>query len=408
MNQRSLFPFLLLIVFLACLAGFSSALLLVSRSPALVSVLSEPTATPTVTPTTPPTAAPSPTAIPTPPPSDSTPPAVVDSEQRLIELYHNVSPAVVNITTRLLRYDFFYRPIPESGVGSGFVWDEQGHILTNYHVVEDAENIEVSFDNDMVLPAEVVGADPPNDLAVIKVEALPTGVKPLPLGDSAALQVGQTVVAIGNPFGQFQRTLTTGVISALGRTIQLDEERTLRGVIQTDADINRGNSGGPLLDSSGRVIGITSAIFSPTGSNAGVGLAIPIDKAKRLVPVLIAEGRYDHPWLGIERLGYALNAYLAETLGLPVDHGLLIARLYRDSPAVGAGIRAYTHEVIVGHQRVYAGGDILTAIDGRPLKSWEDLEAYLEEEVEVGQTVTLEIWREGQVVEIEVEVGAQP
>jgi len=400
MTQRSVYPFLAIIVLLACLAGFSFGLLLVSRSPALVALLRPATVTPT------PTLTPHPTATLIPPPVVT--PQVVDPEQRLIQLYQGSSPSVVNITTSVLRYDFFFRAVPESGTGSGFVWDEQGHILTNYHVVEDAQDIEVSFDDDMVLPAELVGADPPNDIAVIKVAELPTGAGPLPLGDSLSLQVGQTVVAIGNPFGQFQRTLTTGVISALDRTIELDEERILRGVIQTDADINRGNSGGPLLDSKGRVVGITSAIFSPTGSNAGVGLAIPINKAKRLVPVLITEGRYDHPWLGIERLGYALNAYMAESLGLSVDHGLLIARIYRDSPALRAGIQPFTHEAIVGHQRVYAGGDILTAIDDVSVRSWEDLEAYLAEEVEVGQRVKLEIWREGQLIQIEVEVGVEP
>jgi S1-C subfamily serine protease len=254
----------------------------------------------------------------------------------------------------------------------------------------------------------VVGADPANDLAVIKVDNPPAEVHPLPLADSDALKVGQIVVAIGNPFGRFQRTMTTGIISALDRTIRVGEGRVLRRVIQTDADINRGNSGGPLLDSSGRVIGVISAIYSPTGANAGVGLAIPINKAKRVAPVLIEKGRFAHPWLGIEHLGYEIKPYLAQSLGLPVDQGLLIARIYENSPAWQAGIRPANEEVILGNYRYLVGGDIITAIDGIPLKSWEDLDAYLQENTEVGQAVTLDVIRDGQTMQIDVVLGEQP
>ncbi|RME82934.1 MAG: PDZ domain-containing protein [Caldilineae bacterium] len=402
-NRTLLTCLLFMVLAVACGLGLVGGAVVAGRVPAVQMLLATPTPLP---PTPAPTATPFPTPTPLPPPPSGQ--SYLDPEQRLIQLYRDASPAVVNINTQILRRDFFFGIIPESGSGSGFVWDEAGHILTNYHVIEGAQTIEVSFGDDLVFPAEVVGSDPPNDLAVLRVEQLPPGVSPLPLGDSDALQVGQTAVSIGNPFGQFQRTLTAGVISALNRTIQLDEERVLRGVIQTDADINRGNSGGPLLDSSGRVIGITTAIFSPTGANAGVGLAIPINKAKRVVPVLIQEGRYRHPWLGIEHLGYALNSTLARVLDLPVDHGLLIARVYRNSPAQRAGIRTATREVIIGNRRFLIGGDVLTAIDGVPLKTWEDLDAYLQEETEVGQTVTLEIVRDGRPMSLQVEVGEEP
>ncbi|MDH7486994.1 MAG: trypsin-like peptidase domain-containing protein [Anaerolineae bacterium] len=328
------------------------------------------------------------------------------SEQRVIAIYRRVSPAVVNITSKILRQSFFWGVYPEEGSGSGFLWDEEGHIITNYHVVEDAQTIEVSFGEDVVMPARIVGVDPPNDLAVLWVETLPEGVEPIPLGSSADLQVGQMTLAIGNPFGQFERTLTTGVISALNRTLEVESGRVLRRVIQTDAAINRGNSGGPLLDSQGRLIGINTAIVSPSGASAGVGLAIPVDTAKRVVPELIAHGRYRHPWLGV--LGYSITPALADALNLPVRQGLLVAQFYRGSPALGAGLRGATGEVILGNRRLYVGGDIITAIDGQPLRTWEDLYAYLELETRVGQTVELTIWRGEQQLTLTVQLVEEP
>jgi S1-C subfamily serine protease len=316
-------------------------------------------------------------------------------EARRIRVYEQVSPAVVNITTQVLRSDFFWGSFPEEGSGSGFLWDVQGHIVTNYHVVEGVRDISVSFGEDVNLPATVIGIDPTNDLAVIKVDAPPAGVQPVEVGESAGLKVGQTAIAIGNPFGQFERTMTQGIISAINRTIET-ERTVLRGVIQTDAAINRGNSGGPLLDSNGRLIGVNSAIYSPTGTSAGVGLAIPVDKVRRVVPALIENGRYPHPWLGIEELGYEVSPALARALRLPVEQGLLIARLYDNSPAAKAGIRGAQEEVILGNRRYLVGGDILTAIDDRPLARWEDLSAFLEESAGVGQTVRLTVLRGSQ------------
>jgi S1-C subfamily serine protease len=328
-------------------------------------------------------------------------------EARRIAVYERVSPAVVNVTTQVLRSSFFWGTVPEEGSGSGFLWDREGHIVTNYHVVQGAQKVEVSFGGDATLPATVIGADPINDLAIIKVDSVPAGVEPMEAGSSANLRVGQTAIAIGNPFGQFERTLTVGVISALNRTIETDTT-VLRGVIQTDAAINRGNSGGPLLDSSGRLIGVNSAIYSPTGTSAGVGLAIPVDKVRRVIPVLLKEGHYPHPWLGIEGLGYELSSALARSLNLSVERGLLVARLYQDSPADQAGLRSARREVIVGNRRYLVGGDVITAVDGKPTAKWEDLNSYLEAHTEVGQTITLTIVRDGKEMTVKATLVDTP
>ncbi len=353
-------------------------------------------------------------ATPTPAPAPTTgaaPAAAVDSadsvEARRIAIYERAAPAVVNITTQVLRSGFFWGEYPEEGSGSGFLWDDQGHIVTNYHVIQGARRIEVAFGEELALPAEVVGADSMNDLAVLKVESVPAGVLPLEVGSSAELRVGQTAIAIGNPFGQFERTMTEGIVSAVNRTIET-QNSVLRGVIQTDASINRGNSGGPLLDFHGRLIGVNSAIYSPTGTSAGVGLAIPVDKVRRVVPALITEGRYPHPWLGLEELGYEISPALAQALDLPVESGLLVARLYRNSPADKAGIRSATDEVILGNRRYFVGGDIITAIDDRPLRAWEDLNAYLDEATEIGQTVVLRVVRDGEEMTIQAVLEDTP
>jgi len=328
-------------------------------------------------------------------------------EARRIAVYERVAPAVVNITTQALSTNFFFGTVPEEGSGSGFLWDTQGHIVTNNHVVAGAQQIAVSFGGDTSLPATVVGTDPINDLAVIKVDSVPDGVLPLDLGSSAGLKVGQTAIVIGNPFGQFERTMTQGIVSAINRTIQTDTT-VLRGVIQTDAAINRGNSGGPLLDSHGRLIGVNSAIYSPTGTSAGVGLAIPVDKVKLVVPVLIEKGRYPHPWLGVEGLGYELSPSLAQAFQLPVESGLLVAQVYQGSPADQAGVRSATNRVIYGNRRYLVGGDVITAIDGIKLATWDDLSAYLQEKTDVGQTVTLSIVRDGKETTVQATLADTP
>jgi S1-C subfamily serine protease len=329
------------------------------------------------------------------------------AERRVIEVYQRVAPSVVNITTQVLRRSFFFEVIPEEGAGSGFVLDTEGHILTNYHVIRGAQSVEVSFSDETVLPAEVVGTDPGNDLALLKVEALPELLVPVELGQSANLQVGQRAVAIGNPFGQFGRTLTTGVISALERTLQSPDGRMISGIIQTDAAINRGNSGGPLLDSAGRVIGINTAIFSPSGTSSGVGFAVPVDTIQRVLPDLTSLGRYRHPWLGI-RYAYALTPGLARALELPVEKGLLLVELYNRSPLDQADVRGAQREVILGNQRVYIGGDVLTAIDDRPVANLEELQILLDTHYQVDDVIRVTLIRGDREMTVKVTLIEEP
>ncbi len=353
-----------------------------------------------------PTATPPPTPLPN-------PLALIDAagldfaERRIVSVYERVSPSVVSITTQVMRQDFFFNVVPEEGSGSGFVLDKDGHILTNYHVIEGAERIEVAFGDQLSAPADVVGYDARNDVAVLKVNLPAAALEPVVLGESDNLQVGQWAIAIGNPFGQFGRTLTTGVISALGRTLQGTDGRTISGVIQTDAAINKGNSGGPLLDSSGRVIGINSAIFSPTGTSAGVGFALPVDTIKRMLPDLLSVGRYRHPWLGV-RYAYNITAGLAEVLKLPTNTGLLLVQLYETSPLAGADVLGAQRQDVIGNQRVYTGGDILIAADGQAITNLDQLESLLEKNYRVGDSVTLTIIREGQTKQVTVELVEEP
>ena len=329
------------------------------------------------------------------------------AERRIVSVYDHVSPSVVSITTQVMRQDFFFNVVPEEGSGSGFVLDKEGHILTNYHVIEGAERIEVAFGDQLSAPADVVGYDARNDVAVLKVNAPEAALEPVVLGESDNLQVGQWAIAIGNPFGQFGRTLTTGVISALGRSLQWPDGRSISGMIQTDASINKGNSGGPLLDSSGRVIGINSAIFSPTGTSAGVGFAVPIDTIKRMLPDLLSVGRYRHPWLGV-RYAYNITPGLAEVLKLPTNAGLLLVEIYSTSPLAGAGVLGAQRQDVIGNQRVYTGGDILIAVDGQAVTNLDQLESLLEKNYRVGDSVTLTIIREGQTKQVTVELVEEP
>ncbi len=351
-----------------------------------------------------PTLTPTPTSTPTPLPESSV--ELEPGEQIIINVYKKAAPSVVNIKTQVLQWDFFFGVYPEEGAGSGFVYDKEGHIITNYHVIEGARYIEVSFGEDLSVPAEVVGTDPLNDLAVLKVDVPADKLVPVELGDSSTLQVGQWAIAIGNPFGRFERTLTVGVVSALNRTLELENGRVIRNLIQTDAAINPGNSGGPLLDSKGRVIGVNTAIVSPSRASAGVGFAIPVNVLKRVVPELIAYGRYRHPWLGI--IGYTITPALARHLNLPVEQGVLVARIYRGSPAHKAGIRGANKEVVIGNRIILAGGDIITAIDDTPVKSVDFLNAYLEDNTKVGQTVELSILREGKPLKLRVVLEEEP
>jgi S1-C subfamily serine protease len=327
----------------------------------------------------------------------------MDVEEKLItNVYERVSPAVVHIKSRVITFHFFLSPIPHEGTGSGFIIDKEGHIVTNYHVIEGAESIWVTLADETTVPARVVGVDPLNDLAVIKIDVQPERLVPVELGSSSGLKVGQRAIAIGNPFG-LDRTLTVGVISSLGRPLELRSGWVIYDVIQTDAAINPGNSGGPLLDSRGRVIGVNTAIEIEAEN---IAFAVPVDTVKRVIPELIAHGRYRHPWLGL--VGYSITPERAEALGLPVEKGILVARLYRNGPAHKAGIRGGNRQVIIGNDLFWVGGDIITAIDGNEIEDMEDLIAYLERETKVGQTVKLSIIRDGQKKIVEVELGERP
>jgi S1-C subfamily serine protease len=331
-------------------------------------------------------------------------------EQLVIQVYERVNPVVVNVTSRVYTYDAFYNIVPQEGTGSGFIYDREGHIVTNFHVVEGAEEVEVTLADETKLPAQVVGVDPSNDLAVLKADVPPEALHPAELGDSHTLQVGQRVIAIGNPFG-FRSTLTTGVISSLGRTIQSPDERFIGEIIQTDAAINPGNSGGPLLDSQGQVIGVNTAIFSPSQASVGIGFAIPVETVKRVVPSLIARGRYPHPWLGVDI--FDITPELAQGLReggveLPVDQGVLVIDVYPDSPADQAGVQGSTDQARWGNLMLPVGGDIIIAVDGTEVKGGQDLTIYLETQTKVGQAIQVTVMREGREKTLEVQLAERP
>ncbi|MBI1955161.1 MAG: trypsin-like peptidase domain-containing protein, partial [Acidobacteria bacterium] len=293
--------------------------------------------------------------------------AASGDEQNNIGVYKAVSPTVVNITSTTIQYDFFFNVLPVQGSGSGFLIDDQGRIVTNYHVVSGARSIEVTLADQSRHAAKLVGRDRLSDLAVLQI----SDRKNLPfvkLGDSEHLQVGQKVLAIGNPFG-FQGTLTTGVISALGRNIRDEQGQLLEDLIQTDAAINPGNSGGPLLNSRGEVIGINTAIIG--GTNVGVGFAIPVNTAKSIVADLLQEGRVKRGYLGV--VGREVTPPLARLLNLPVSQGLLVFQLTRGGPADKAGIRPGEQLVLIGNEQFVIGGDLIVDIDGNPIASSVDL-----------------------------------
>ncbi len=360
--------------------------------------------TPTPIPTIPPTATSAPPVLPTVPPE-----AFNALEAQVVAVYAQAAPAVVNITTRSIAYDIFMQPIPQEGTGSGFLYDDQGHIITNYHVVENAESVVVTLANGRSFPAEIVGVDPSSDLAVIRIPAenLPA---PLPLADSSQLRVGQFVIAIGSPFGQVG-TMTLGVISALERVIQSPDGRFIGEAIQTDAAINPGNSGGPLLDLQGRVIGVNSQIISPSQASAGIGFAVSSNTVRRVVPHLIAEGRYPHPWLGVQVLSLTpewVQALRQVGMEVPVEKGLLVLSVVRDGPADRAGIRGGTQMVRVGGYRIPVGGDIITAVNGHPVPTLQELNVYLDSQTRVGETVEVTLFREGQEMRVNVTLAERP
>ena len=361
------------------------------------------------TPTVPSISVPAPVLVATPTPLSGEIIADVDAEDAvLINLYQRTNPGVVYIEVLVGEGE---TNIP-LGSGSGFVIDTEGHIITNNHVVEEANIVRVIFsDGSVADDAQILGRDPYSDLAVIFVDVSPERLVPLELGDSSTLQVGQRVIAIGNPFG-LEGTMTVGIISALGRTLpaQVIQNAGFRNpeIIQTDAAINPGNSGGPLLNTRGQVIGVNTAIRSATGTNSGIGFAVPVNSVKHIVPHLIEEGTYHYPYLGITSDNRFTVAELAGPLGLLVTHGVLISEVQPETAAVRAGLRGGDHEVEIMGATIMAGGDIIVAIDGYELRDFDDLIAYLVRETEVGQEVVLTVIRDRTELEIPVILGERP
>lgn len=332
------------------------------------------------------------------------PPPQLDADERNnIAVYERVSPGVVNINTTSFVEDFFFGAYPQQGSGSGSIIDTQGHILTNYHVIEGAGRLDVTLADNTSYPATVVGADPDNDLAIIRIQAPPERLRVVPLGSSRNLRVGQKVLAIGNPFG-LNQTLTSGIISALGRPLRSENGRTIENVIQTDASINPGNSGGPLLNSAGEMIGINTAIYSPRGGSVGIGFAVPVDIAKQIIPDLIEYGRVRRPWLGIMNT-YQLNARLAQRLNLPVSEGLILTEIAPRGPAAQAGLYASDRVIQRGGQIVI--GDVIIRVGDTPIKSNEDLYRSLRDK-KIGDVVPVTVIRGGQPLTVSVRLQERP
>ena len=323
-------------------------------------------------------------------------------EQENIRIYEKSSRAVVNISNIAVNYDFFYRAIPaESGSGTGFMIGESGIIVTNFHVVENASKLVVTLSNNSQWPGKLIGADPNNDLAIVRIQAPVDSYDILEFSNSNDIVVGQKVLALGNPFG-LRQTLTTGIISALGRTIAAKNGRKIEGIIQTDAAINPGNSGGPLLDSEGKVIGINTAIIGSAGS-VGIGFAVPSNTALRILPDLMEYGYVRRPWLGIEPIP---TVYLRR-IGIDVPDGLLIARVVIGASADQAGLRGATRTVKVGRYKVPWGGDIITHINGSPVITMEDLAQQIETR-KSGDEVTISYIRKESVDSVIVKLVLRP
>ena len=347
--------------------------------------------------------------------------APADAEEaQLIALYQRVSPAVVSVQV-VRPVEGLFLPqaegqeddeVFERGQGSGVIIDAGGIVVTNHHVIEGARLVEVTLWDGTTLSAEVLGRDPDSDIAVLRVERGDIALQAAELGDSDSLVVGQRAVAIGNPFG-WQGTLTVGIISGLGRTLQLGHasERvsgrfSIPEMIQTDAAINFGNSGGPLLDAQGRVIGVNTAMNSSSGVSSGVGFAVPINTVKRVLPDLIANGSYRYPWLGVT--GTDLRPVHREAMGVEVARGAIIDAVTPNGPADRAGLRGSTDSVEQFGERVGIGGDIIVAIDDRPVRQFDDLLIHLVRAKRPGDTVRLTVIRDGQEQEVSVTLGERP
>lgn len=329
-----------------------------------------------------------------------TDPSVATDEKNNAEVYKTMSPSVVNITSTTYVEDWF-NVYPQKGTGSGSILDTEGNILTNFHVVNEAQELDVALDSGKHYKARVVGRDPDNDLAIIRINAPAAELKPIPLGDSKALFVGQKVLAIGNPFG-FDHTLTTGIISGLARPLRSEFTGRLieGGVVQTDAAINPGNSGGPLLDARGRMIGINTMIYSPSGASAGIGFAVPVDTAKRVISDILAYGYVRRPRLGLVNV-IEVDQQIAEALDLPVSEGLMVSQVYPGSAADKAGMRGGRQPVRYRGRLAYVGGDIITKIDSQPVRTSDDLDRLVGTR-NIGDRIQVEVLRNGSRMTLSV------
>jgi S1-C subfamily serine protease len=319
-------------------------------------------------------------------------------EQNNVSVYKKNIPSVVNVTSRAVTFDFFYGLMPQEGQGSGFVIDKDGHILTNYHVIADARQVEVTLHNRKKYRATVIGTDPPHDLAVIQIKA--PDLVPAVLGDSRNLQVGQKVYAIGNPFG-LAGTMTRGIVSSI-RPVREPNGATIDEAIQTDAAINPGNSGGPLMNWHGEVIGINTMILSSVGQNAGIGFAIPINTAKAVLNDLMTLGRVRRPALGVRTI--AITPELADELSLPADHGLLIIQVTPGSAADQAGLHGGSERAYLGNTPIALGGDLIVAIDDQRIDDEQDLSQIMNNH-RAGDTVKITIYRAKRKIDVTVSLG---
>ena len=330
--------------------------------------------------------------------------ALTEEEKNNIAVYEKVADGVVNVTSTAIQMDFFFNAFPTQGSGSGSIIDTKGHILTNHHVVANAQKLEVTLADGSKWPAKLVGSDPDNDLAVIKIDATKESLKVISMGNSKNLRVGQKVLAIGNPFG-LQRTLTTGIISSLGRTIRSEVGTLIEDVIQTDAAINPGNSGGPLLNSDGEIVGINSAIISPTGGSVGIGFAIPVNTAKRVVPELLSKGYVTYPYIGATI--QSLIPEMAKYLKLKIERGAMIAEVEKGGPADKAGLKGGNQKIQVGNMIVFVGGDIVVKADQKEVKTNDELIQYIREK-KPGDTVLLKVFRKDSFIDMKVTLGERP
>jgi S1-C subfamily serine protease len=319
-------------------------------------------------------------------------------EQNNISVYRKNIPSVVNVTSRAMTFDFFYGLVPQEGQGSGFVIDKEGHILTNYHVIADARQVEVTLHNRKKYKATVVGTDPAHDLAVIQIKA--PDLVPAILGDSRNLQVGQKVYAIGNPFG-LSGTMTRGIVSSI-RPVREPNGAMIDEAIQTDAAINPGNSGGPLMNWHGEVIGINTMILSNANQSAGIGFAIPINTAKAVLNDLMTLGRVRRPALGVRTI--PIDSELADEIGLPVEYGLLIIGIVPGGSADLAGLRAGTERAYLGNTPIMLGGDLVVAIDGQKIQDQDDLTQMMDNH-RAGDTVKVTIYRGKKKMDVNVSLG---